>query len=119
MKKGPVGAQTFRISIEELNEAVLSLQSFGPLLHLEFHRRTFIQSAIAVGLDGRKVHENIVAARPLDESIALAALNHFTVLFSSLTNSPDDGRSCSWIFQRELRGVLKNFRGACEQPIYS
>ena len=61
---------------------VLGLQTFGALLDLELNLRAFIQCAVPVGLDGREMHKHVVTAGPLDESIALAALNHFTTPFS-------------------------------------
>jgi hypothetical protein len=62
---------------------VLGLQSFGPLLDLELHLRTFIQAAVAVSLDRRKMHEHVVAARSLDKSIAFGGIKpfHYALFF--------------------------------------
>src|SRR6516164_4937232 len=53
---------------------VLGLQPFRPLLDLELHLRAFIQAAIPVRLDCRKMYEHVIAAGTLDESIALCCV---------------------------------------------
>lgn len=61
----------------------LSLQPLGPLLHFEFHQLAFIQRFITVHLNGRKMHEHILAGLPLDESVSFGRVEplHHT-LFS-------------------------------------
>ena len=54
------------------------------LLDLELHLRAFIQGTVAVRLDRRKVNEYVVAARPLDESIALGGVKPFHSTFFHL-----------------------------------
>ena len=68
---------------------VLGLQSFGALLDLELHLRAFIQGAVTVRLDGGKVNEHIVAARSLDESIALSGIKPLHSTFFRHYMSPD------------------------------
>ena len=53
---------------------VLRLQALRPLLYLEFHFRAFIQASIAGGLNRGKMNEHVIAARPLDESIAFSGI---------------------------------------------
>ena len=53
---------------------VFGLQTLGTLLYLELHLGAFIQALVAIGLNRGKVNEHIVAARPLDESIALGGI---------------------------------------------
>jgi hypothetical protein len=60
---------------------VLGLQALGTLLHLELHFRALIQAPISIGLNGRKVNEDIVAAGPLDESVALRGVKPFHCTF--------------------------------------
>ena len=77
IKEGPGGpslAFLYCRGIKSNSHYVLGLQSFGALLNLELHLRAFIQGAIPVGLDGRKVNEHIVAARSLDETITFRGI---------------------------------------------
>lgn len=60
---------------------VFRLQSFGALLDLELHFRAFVQRTIAIRLNRGKVNEHIVAAGPLDESIALRGIKPFHYAF--------------------------------------
>ena len=57
----------------ELNN-VCRLESFGALDDLKLHRGTFLQAAVTVSLDRRKVDENILATLPLDKTIAFAGV---------------------------------------------
>ena len=62
---------------------LLSLQTLRTLLHFELYLRTFIQAAVTVGLDGRKMNEHIVTTGALDKSIALGSVKplHYTFFF--------------------------------------
>src|ERR1700730_5374043 len=62
---------------------VLSLQTLGTLLDLELNLRSFIQTPVTVSLDGREMHEYIVATGALDESIAFGSVKplHSTFFF--------------------------------------
>jgi hypothetical protein len=57
----------------ELNY-ICRLESFGAFDHLELHRSTFLQAAVTVSLDCRKVNEHILATLPLDKTIALTGI---------------------------------------------
>jgi hypothetical protein len=59
------------------------LQALWALLHLELNLRAFIQTTVAVGLDGREMHKHIVAAGTLDKSITLGGVKplHNTFFF--------------------------------------
>src|ERR1039458_3815761 len=60
---------------------VFGLQPFGALLDLELHLRTLLQGFVTVCLDGGKMNEHVVAARPLDESKALGGIKPFHCAF--------------------------------------
>src|SRR5690349_11817449 len=62
---------------------VLSLQPLGSLLDFELYLRAFIQSPISIGLDGREMHEHIVATGALDKSITLGGIKplHYAFFF--------------------------------------
>jgi hypothetical protein len=53
---------------------VLSLQALRALLDLELDSLSLIERLIAVGLNGRKVYENVLAGLALDESVSLAGI---------------------------------------------
>jgi len=53
---------------------VLGLQAFWALLDFELHRLAFVQSFVSVGLDSRKVNEDIFTTLALDEPITLAGV---------------------------------------------
>jgi hypothetical protein len=57
----------------ELNN-VCRLESFRAFDNFELHLRTFLQAAVTVSLDSRKVDEDILATLPLDETIAFAGI---------------------------------------------
>ncbi len=44
------------------------LQTLRSTLHIEFDLRAFLQCAVPIALDGRKMHENIFAAGALDDA---------------------------------------------------
>jgi hypothetical protein len=101
---------------------VLGLQSLGTLLHLELHLRTFVQATVAVGLDGGKVNEHIVAARSLDKSIAFGGIEPLHDTFFPHYTSPEIK---SFVVLLGLSGkesglsrLAKDFRGASKQPCY-
>jgi len=54
-----------------------SLIALGSFEQVELHALAFVQSAVAVLLDGGEVHENIFATRPLNETIALSTIKPF------------------------------------------
>jgi hypothetical protein len=62
---------------------VLGLQALRTLLDLELNLRTFIQATVTVRLNGREMHEHIVAAGPLDKSITFGGIKplHNTFFF--------------------------------------
>src|ERR1035437_3753498 len=62
---------------------VFALPPLGALLDHELHLRAFLQGFVTVRLDGGKMNEHIVAARPLDESKALGGIKplHSTFFF--------------------------------------
>jgi hypothetical protein len=62
---------------------VLGLQTFGPAFHLELHLRALLKSAIPIHLDSREMHENIIAVRALNESVALSGVKPFDNTFFS------------------------------------
>src|SRR5215472_11056444 len=49
---------------------VRCLKAFGPLQQVELDGLTFVQCAVAIFLNRREVDENVLARRPLDESIS-------------------------------------------------
>jgi hypothetical protein len=57
----------------ELNN-ICRLESFGAFDHLELDRGTFLQAAVTVSLDRRKVDEHILTTLPLDKTIAFAGV---------------------------------------------
>src|SRR5665213_702533 len=68
---------------------VLSLESLRPPFHLKLHFRAFLQRPIAGHLDCREVNKYILAAGPLDKSIALGGVKPFDdTLFSHYLISP-------------------------------
>jgi hypothetical protein len=56
---------------------VFCLEAFGPLGHVKLHRLAFLQAAKAACLDGRKMHENIVARLAADEAEAFGVVKPF------------------------------------------
>jgi hypothetical protein len=69
---------------------VLSLPSLGPLDDVKLHALALLQAPETTGLDCRKVHENIFARLPADESVPLGiveplncSLFHVCIAFSS------------------------------------
>jgi hypothetical protein len=62
---------------------VLRLKAFGAFLDLKLDGLTLIQSLVAVGLNGRKVNENILAGLALNESVSLAGVEplHSSLFF--------------------------------------
>src|SRR5437868_2303327 len=68
---------------------VLGLQTLGTLLDLEFHLRAFVQRTVAVRLDSRKVHKNVIAGGSLDESISLCGVKPLNNTFFFHLRSPD------------------------------
>ncbi len=62
---------------------VLGLKPFGASFYLELNLSAFLKRSIPRHLDGREVYEYILAAGPLDESIALGGVKPFhDTLFS-------------------------------------
>jgi hypothetical protein len=53
---------------------VVGLEALGALLDLELDPRALIEAAVAVGLDGGKVHKHILSAIPLDEPKTLGGI---------------------------------------------
>src|ERR1700761_3601216 len=62
---------------------VLGLQAFGTTLYLELHLRALLERPITVHLNGREVHEHIIAVRALNEAIALRGVKPFHNTFFS------------------------------------
>ena len=62
---------------------VLGLQALGALLDFEFDGLAFVEGFIALGLDRRKVDENILPGLALDESVSLAGVEplHCSLFF--------------------------------------
>src|SRR5579871_962945 len=58
--------------LERLN--VLCLPALGSLDDIELHGLAFLEAAEAVGLDGREVHEHILATLPGDKAIAFCVI---------------------------------------------
>lgn len=58
------------------------LQALGSLLHFELNRLSFVERLVPVGLNGRKVNEDVFAGLALDEPIALCRIEplHCTLL---------------------------------------
>src|SRR5437870_12819551 len=56
---------------------VLGLEPLGALHHVELHCLAFLQAAKAACLDGRKMHENIVARLAADEAEAFGIVKPF------------------------------------------
>src|SRR5438552_4023419 len=68
---------------------VLRLEPFRTLLHFKFHLRALLQSPVTGHLDGREVNKHILAAGPLDKSIAFCGVKPFDdTLFSHYLISP-------------------------------
>jgi hypothetical protein len=60
---------------------VFCLEAFGPLGHVKLHRLAFLQAAKAACVDGRKMHENIVARLAADEAEAFGVVKPFHCSF--------------------------------------
>jgi len=56
-------------SLDELD--VFCLEALGSLDHVKLHRLAFLKAAESVRLDGREMHENIVAGLTADKTEAL------------------------------------------------
>src|SRR5207245_9492844 len=54
---------------------VLGLQTLGALRHLKFYALRFLQAAEPARLDGRAMHEKILATLAADDSITLRMVN--------------------------------------------
>jgi hypothetical protein len=50
------------------------VQAFGALLDLEVHLGAFIQGAVSVALNGRKMHEDIFSILALDKPVAIGSV---------------------------------------------
>src|SRR5262249_48694670 len=82
------------------------------LLHLELHRRAFVEAAITAGLNRGKVDKYVIAAGSLNETISLRGIEplHCTFflhckspeMFVVLLGLPDKER-------RGFRGLLRTF----------
>jgi (2Fe-2S) ferredoxin len=59
------------------------------LLDFELYLRTFVYRPVSIHLEGRIVHEHILAGGPLDETIALRGVKPFHNTFFSHYCSPD------------------------------
>jgi hypothetical protein len=72
----------FRIRLEASD--ALGLETFGALLYLKFHRLPFVEGPVALGLDGREMHEDILTGLALDESITFCRVEPLnSTLFSA------------------------------------
>src|SRR3981081_3372848 len=56
------------------NLDVLCLPALRTLHHVELHLLAFLQAAESVGLDGRKMHEDIFAVLTADEAVSLCVV---------------------------------------------
>src|SRR5439155_10250397 len=65
---------------------VVCLQTLRALADLKAHRRALFQGLVAVTLDGRKVHENVVPAFATDKSVAFGCVKplHCTLFLHAL-----------------------------------
>jgi len=65
---------------------VLGLKAFGALLDLELDSLPFIEALVTLGLDRREVHEDVLAGRALDKTIALCSVKplYCTLFFGHL-----------------------------------
>jgi len=59
-------------SLDELD--VFCLEALGSLDHVKLHRLAFLKAAESVRLDGREMHENIVAGLTADKTEALGVV---------------------------------------------
>src|SRR5215469_2289355 len=69
---------------------VRCLKAFGPLQQVELDGLTFVQCAVAIFLNRREVDENVLARRPLDESISFCPVKplYSTLLYHGKLLSP-------------------------------
>jgi hypothetical protein len=59
-------------SLDELD--VFCLEALGALDHVKLHRLAFLKAAESIRLDGREMHENIVAGLTADEAETLCVV---------------------------------------------
>src|SRR5689334_889158 len=90
---GPSGFLTYGLSIASSPRLgavdVLSLEPFRTPFYLELHLGALLQGPVAGHLDRREVNKHILAAGPLDKSIALGGVKPFDdTLFSHYLISP-------------------------------
>ena len=83
MRPAPIGLQLHNVG---------GLKTFGPLHEFEFHRRSFLEAAVAVSLDSGKVNEDVFTRSPLDEAVALAGVEP---LYGTLFSMAIHGHICS------------------------
>jgi hypothetical protein len=67
---------------------VRCLKAFGAAGHFEFNRLSFVQRLVTIGLNRRKVHEDVFAGLALNESESLAGIEPLHCsLFSHVSTS--------------------------------
>ncbi len=75
-----MGYRPRRVLVVSERTDVLRLRALRTLRDVELDLLVLVEALVAVGLNGRVVHEDVVAAVLLrDEAEAFSALNHFTV----------------------------------------
>ena len=71
-------------SLDELD--VFCLETLGSLDHVKLHRLAFLKAAESVRLDGREMHENIVAGLTADKPVAFGVVKPlYCSLFQFIT----------------------------------
>jgi len=95
VKPGGAGCalRSFRPYVESEADDGFRLQALGSLFHFEFNGLAFVEGLVTLGLNGTVVHEDILAALPLNEPVALAGVKPlYCSLFSTQLLTPLNGK---------------------------
>jgi hypothetical protein len=107
-----------QLNVAELQGAnVLSLPALRSFGDLELNALALLQAAKTTSLDGREMHENILAGLPADEAVALSVVKPLDCsLFCHLllVSFSDYLR---WCESEVLRAGLAGMQEAARQPI--
>src|SRR5215469_5971542 len=98
---------------------VRCLKAFGPLQQVELDGLTFVQCAVAIFLNRREVDENVLARRPLDESISFCPVKplYRTLLSHRKLLSPLVIEFARFFARLAPLGPLQRSRAVCIKSI--
>src|SRR6476660_7370779 len=81
-RRPPAGSHSFCSRARSAHHRyVRRLQPLRSFRHLEFHFGAFFEATVAVRLNGREVHEYILAVLPLNKPVALGCVKPFHCAF--------------------------------------